>query len=83
MTKLLFFGPIRDLAGCSEMSVDLPGEIDCLGRLRDWLSERDPVLGEALRSRFLRVVVDHAFVAHDAPLAAPEEIAFMSPLSGG
>lgn len=83
MTILLFFGAIRDVAGCAEMAADLPPGIDSLDALRDWLAARDPVLGEAVRSRRIRVAVDHAFVAHDAPLAQPKEIAFMSPLSGG
>ncbi len=65
------------------MEVELPREIDCLDRLREWLSERDPLLGQALIARTIRVAIDHAFVPHNAPLGAPEEIAFMSPLSGG
>lgn len=65
------------------MRVDLPREIDTLHRLRDWLAERDPLLGEATRARGVRVAIDRALVANDAVLSAPEEIAFMSPMSGG
>ncbi len=83
MTKILFFGPVRDAAGCAEMEVELPPGVDTLARLRDWLSARDPHLSDAIRSRTIRVAVDQAFVAHDAALERPEEIAFMSPLSGG
>lgn len=83
MTRILFFGPIRDAAGYSELSLDLPGEIDSLVRLRAWLAERDPRLGEAIGARGVRVAVDRAFVGADAKLARPGEIAFMSPLSGG
>ena len=83
MTKILFFGPIRDAAGCAEMEVELPAGVDTLARLRDWLGARDAHLGQAIRSHTIRVAVDQAFVAHDAALERPEEIAFMSPLSGG
>jgi len=83
MTRILFFGAIRDAAGCAEMDVALPADVDCLERLRDWLAARDPLLGEALRARGVRAAIDRAFVEADARLASPEEIAFMSPLSGG
>jgi len=83
MTSIFFFGPIRDAAGCSQMRVELPREVDNLHRLRDWLAERDPILGEAARAPGIRVAIERAFVTQDAPLNSPEEIAFMSPMSGG
>lgn len=83
MTRILFFGPIRDCAGCSQMEIVLPPQVDSLAALRAWLSARDPILGEAMQSPAIRVAIDHAFVARDAPIAGGEEIAFMSPLSGG
>ncbi|HYD89298.1 MAG TPA: molybdopterin converting factor subunit 1 [Vitreimonas sp.] len=83
MTRILFFGSLRDRAGCAQMEIDLPAHVDTLQALRVWLTDRNPDLGEALEARSIRVAVDHAFVSHDAPIRAGAEIAFMSPLSGG
>lgn len=83
MTRLLFFGPIRDRAGCSQMDVQLPPEVDNLAALRAWLAARDPDLGEAIQASAIRVAINHAFVGPDALIVDGAEIAFMSPLSGG
>lgn len=83
MTRILFFGRIRDVAGCGEITVDLPAGVRRLSAVRDWLADRDPALGEAVCGRGVRVAVNRVFVGGDAPIDRPEEIAFMSPLSGG
>ena len=83
MTKILFFGRIGDLAGCTEMVCDLPVEVTTLAALRAWLIAREPLLAEALTSRSIRVAINQVFSAHDGPIAHSDEIAFMSPLSGG
>lgn len=83
MTRILFFGPIRDRAGCAAMDVKLPPDVNTLPALRDWIAARDPHLGEALQASGIRVAVDKAFADADASIAPGAEIAFMSPLSGG
>lgn len=84
MTRILFFGRVRDVAGRAELICDLPVSIETITDLRAWLAQTDPVLGEALRSPGVRVAVDQAFCISDAVTArGAGEIAFMSPLSGG
>ncbi len=83
MIKILFFGALRDAAGCAEMHCALPAHVGTPEALRDWLAERDPILGEAVRKRGVRVIRDHAFCAFDDTLADASEVAFVSPLSGG
>lgn len=83
MTRILFFGRIGDLAGCREMHCEMPAEVTTLAALRTWLIEREPMLAEGILSPSIRVAVNQAFTPHDAPIQDPDEIAFMSPLSGG
>lgn len=81
MVRILFFGRLRDLAGCT--SLDLQ---DCgadLNALRDFLARENVALGAALREESVRVAVNQEMVAHDASLDGAHEIAFMPPLSGG
>ena len=84
MTRLLFFGRLRDVAGESERLVDLPAEIGTVGELRAWLANDDADLGAALQTGGIHVVVDQ--VLRNGPAVSvrgAREIAFMPPLSGG
>jgi molybdopterin synthase sulfur carrier subunit len=83
MIKVLFFGALRDAAGCSELTCAPPLDITTLEALRHWLAARDPVLGDAMHARGVRGVRNHSFCTFDEPISAADEIAFVSPLSGG
>lgn len=84
MTRLLFFGRIRDAAGVPELDCELPATVATIAQLREWLARRDPVLGDAVRAPGVRVAVNQTFcLDDDQPTAGAREIAFMSPLSGG
>jgi molybdopterin synthase sulfur carrier subunit len=84
MTTILFFGRLRDVAGCSQFAASLPGGVVTVADVRAWLAQRDPVLGEALQAPGVRAAVDQAFCLADTDRASgAREIAFMSPLSGG
>jgi molybdopterin synthase sulfur carrier subunit len=84
MTRVLFFGRLRDVAGCSELACDLPATVTTIAALRQWLAEHDPVLGEAIQAPGVRVALNQTFCISDAaPTLGAREIAFMSPLSGG
>ena len=84
MTKLLFFGRLRDAAGASELDCELPAGVATIAQLREWLARRDPVLGQAVRAPGVRVAVNQTFCVNDEePTDGAREIAFMSPLSGG
>jgi len=84
MTRILFFGRVSDAARCSALSAELPADLRTVGDVRAWLAARDEVLAPALLCRSVRAAVDRVFCADDVALSPDaEEIAFMSPLSGG
>lgn len=84
MIRILFFGRVSDAAGRSEMNADLPPDLRTVGELRAWLADGDGILGAVIRSPHVRVAVDRAMCGDDEALVKDaEEIAFMSPLSGG
>jgi len=83
MMRILFFGRLGEAAGGGEMRVDPPTGVDDIAALRDWLAQRDPALAEALAARGVRTALDQAFCGDNAKIAGAQEIAFMSPLSGG
>lgn len=84
MTKILFFGALRDVAGEPAFSCVLPEQLRTIADVRHWLAERDPLLGDALGAPGVRMAVDQAFcVSDDDKVQGALEIAFMSPLSGG
>lgn len=83
MTTILFFGRIRDAAGFSEMTCDLPRSITTVALLRMWLAENYSMLAHVICAPEIRAAVDQRFCWDEAPIAEASEIAFMSPLSGG
>ena len=84
MTRILFFGRVSDAAGCSEITTDVPPALRTVGDLRAWLAKRDEVLAPVILSPSVRAAVDQVFCGDDASsVVGAEEVAFMSPLSGG
>ena len=84
MTRILFFGRLRDAAGGRERMVALPDDVGTVADLRDWLARNDAALGSAISARGIHVVVDQVICNKDAQdVRAAAEIAFLPPLSGG
>jgi molybdopterin synthase sulfur carrier subunit len=84
MTRLLFLGRLRDVAGRGEHVVTLPAHIETVADLRAWLASEDAELGAALQGRGIHVVVDQVISNRDTEsVRRADEIAFMPPLSGG
>ena len=81
MTRVLLFGPLRDLAGWREQRID-PAP-DTLAALRALLAANDAVLGAALSGPGVQAAVDKVVVRGDAALSAASEVAFLPPMSGG
>ena len=77
MITVLYFASLRDAAGTDREQLPQPASL--------------PALYEELRTRHalplarerLRVAVDGAFCAWDAPVPEGAEIAFIPPVSGG
>ncbi len=81
--SILFFGQLRDAAGVAAFETELPSDVATVPALIDWLEQENADLGAALRRTGVRVALDNAFATANASLAGAQEIAFMSPLSGG
>ncbi len=79
MARVLLFGPLRDLAGWRERSVDAAS----LAALRAQIASDDPALGAALAGPGVQAAVDKAIVRGDAVLTGGSEVAFLPPMSGG
>lgn len=80
MTRVLLFGPLRDLAGWRERTFDAA---PTLAALKAAMAAQDPALGEALDGPGVQAAVDKAVVRGDAALGANAEVAFLPPMSGG
>ena len=83
MARLLFFGRLRDVAGAAQLEVSLPSSVRDVAGVRAWLAARDDALGSALAEPGVRVAVDRSFADDGALVRGAQEVAFMSPLSGG
>lgn len=81
MARILFFGRLRDVAGCAMTEIAECGA--SLAELRELLARENPMLGEALHDPSVRVAVDQTMVGRDGSIEGADEIAFMPPLSGG
>lgn len=82
-TRILFFGALKEKAGGGERLAELPAHIDNATALIDWLAGDDGDLRRTLEAPSVRIAVDQALVRRDEKFAAPREIAFMPPFSGG
>ncbi len=74
-----FFGPARDLAGTSALSLDI-ADGETVGEIAGRLAEKHPSLGAALG---IRLAVNKAYVPLDHKLSDGDEIAVIMPVSGG
>jgi molybdopterin converting factor small subunit len=81
MAVILFFGRLSDLSG--PLDVTLPNDVKTSADLIKWLSETYPVLKMALAQTGNRLAVNQRMTRDIVPIANTDEIAFMSPLSGG
>ncbi len=78
--RVLFFGPVKDLLGSREQTVDLPAGAT-LGALFDHFSSRVPRLRELADSIVL--ARNQEFAEPGVLLADGDEVAFLPPVSGG
>lgn len=81
MAEILFFGRLSDLSG--PLVMDLPREVKTTDDLRQWLSKTYPALTAALEQSTNRVAVNKVMITQTMAITNADEIAFMSPLSGG
>lgn len=81
---LVYFAWVREAIGLDGERIDVPGEIETVAELIDWLSVRGEGHGRAFSDRSrIRAAIDQMFVPMDAPIAGAREIAFFPPVTGG
>lgn len=81
MARLSFYGSLSDLAENADATP--PEDVRDAAALIEWLAERNPALGEALRSPAVRIIVDNKVVPRDHPVTDADDIGFLPPFSGG
>ncbi|MGA0605666.1 MoaD/ThiS family protein [Phenylobacterium sp. VNQ135] len=79
MARVLLFGPLRDLAGWRERTIDAGS----LSGLKALIAAEDATLAEALDGPGVQVALDQALVRGDRALGPASEVAFLPPMSGG
>jgi molybdopterin synthase sulfur carrier subunit len=80
--QILFFGAVSDRFGAARTLV-LPAEGLTVGELRRRLASEEPAGAEALLRPGVRASVDQVLAAEDARVLPGQEVAFLSPFSGG
>jgi len=78
---ILFFGRLGDTA--QNMSVPIPETVTDTDSLKVWLSQSNDALGQELAKIGNRIAVNKIIITENTILSDQDEVAFMSPLSGG
>jgi molybdopterin converting factor small subunit len=80
--RLLFFGRLKEIA--AGRTFHPPADVATIGALREWLMAADPALSAELSRAGVRVALNQVIVTDlGLGFGAQDEVAFMSPLSGG
>lgn len=84
MLRVLYFAGVREALGVGEELLDPPPEAATIAALVDWLATLDAAHHAAFADRArLRAAIDGRFVAMDALLGEPAEVALFPPVTGG
>jgi molybdopterin converting factor subunit 1 len=78
---VLYFAAIRDLAGKSEETMDLPPEVTTVGAFAAHLCSRLPALTERLGH--VRIARNEMFAQNSDPVAHGDVLALIPPVAGG
>ncbi len=84
MTRLLYFARMRQIIGKGEEDIAIPGDVETVSMLIDFLKGRDEAYASAFADpRIIRAAVDQAHAPLDASILGAREIAFFPPVTGG
>ena len=82
--KILYFARFRQIIGRGSDEIDLPGDVENIAGLIDYLKARDERIAEAFGDlRTLKVAINQSHTTLDASLVGATEIAFFPPVTGG
>ena len=82
--KIIYRAWLRDRVGCAEEEITLPAEVNTVGMLIDWLSDRGPRYEKAFEFiETSNVSVNQVCAGSDAPIKDGDEVIFNPPVAGG
>lgn len=80
---LLYFGRPREMLATSSETTEVPDNITTLGELLDWLHQRGENWAHELADNRVRCALNQEMSATTARIKAGDEVAILSPISGG
>ena len=83
MVQLRYFASLRETLGIDSESVALPGNIETVADLEQWLQLRGDPWDAALAGDHLLVAVNHAVSKRNTRISNGDEIAWFPPVTGG
>ena len=82
--NLVYFAWLKQNIGKGSETVDVPGNVTDVTRLREWLRSQSGGHGEAFgKDAVLRAAVNKQIVSDDHALKDGDEVAFFPPFTGG
>jgi len=78
--RVLFFGIMKDMAGASGQSIDIPNS-SCVQDVAEYYKERIPKFSDF--AALCAVSVNQGYAGRETQLKAGDEVAFLPPVSGG
>jgi len=78
-----YFALLRERVGADAEVVEWQGSEPDVGKLRELLAERTPMIAPLLRAGSLLVAVNREYATAGTPLKDGDEVAFLPPVSGG
>ena len=84
IVKVLYFASLKEHMLRGQDNVDLPPGINTVERLKNYLSEKDPLLKEAFENMpRLRCSVNQEMASDRHHVKDGDEVAFFPPVTGG
>lgn len=82
--KILYFAWIRERVGKAEEEIELPGSVQTVADLVQWLKGRGEEYAYAFENqKAVRAALDRVHVRPDTKLSGAREIALFPPMTGG
>lgn len=82
--RLKLFASLRELTGVEDETLEIPGQINTLGELRNHLRGRGEAWSQALDAkRAIRGAINQRMAQESDALHDGDEVAFFPPVTGG
>lgn len=82
--KVLYFARLKEALGIGEEALELPGEIDSVSQLKQFLAQRGGPWQQLVceEGNYL-VSINQEFAIGDQTIQSGDEVAFFPPVTGG